>query len=585
MAASGRDPHRPGIAIPGPPPGWEPHPDGHLSSVEPPVKSDNSPSLEPPRDGPLVPPPASNGGQLRRAKALVDEPPGRPAFPMVDSRKDQPLAPMEAKAAIARITTLPPPEEQEEELTEKATRLAPPWLISLVVHMLLLIILAVLWIVPPSSPEVLLVVKTNVEDEEGEQLVFDTPLGVDDVEEFEEPIITTPDLLEVEDPFAAPEMLEMRPDGFMATSEVQSAQIGMALQGRQEGSKRTLLGRYGGTGGTEEAVLRGLQWLSRNQIRNGRDTGSWSLAGPFRDGVRSDFDNPAAATAMALLAFQGAGHTHKEGKFRRNVALGWRWLLDQQGSDGCFFQDGMMTHRFYTQGQCTIAVCELLAMTQDPKYQKPAERAVEYLLRTQSGEGGWRYHPNNDSDVSVTGWVVMALQSARMAGIEVPGEHFQRVEQFLDGAAHQNGSRYGYRQGYEATLPMTAEALLCRQYLGWARDDPRLVDGVEWLTQPENLIDYQNNRDLYYWYYATQVAHHMEGDYWRRWNAVMREKVPDAQVTHGAESGSWDPDLRDRFEVHGGRLYVTCLSLYMLEVYYRHLPLYTNIYLPAGGGQ
>ena len=28
----------------------------------------------------------------------------------------------------------------------------------------------------------------------------------------------------------------------------------------------------------------------------------------------------------------------------------------------------------------------------------------------------------------------------------------------------------------------------------------------------------------------------------------------------------------------GGRLYVTCLRTYMLEVYYRHLPIYGEIY-------
>jgi len=27
-----------------------------------------------------------------------------------------------------------------------------------------------------------------------------------------------------------------------------------------------------------------------------------------------------------------------------------------------------------------------------------------------------------------------------------------------------------------------------------------------------------------------------------------------------------------------GRLYVTVLSIYMLEVYYRHLPIYANVY-------
>jgi hypothetical protein len=70
----------------------------------------------------------------------------------------------------------------------------------------------------------------------------------------------------------------------------------------------------------------------------------------------------------------------------------------------------------------------------------------------------------------------------------------------------------------------------------------------------------------------------MEGKWWERWNGTMRQVVPAAQVKEGKEAGSWKPDLQDRFEFVGGRLYVTCLSIYMLEVYYRHLPIYSKIY-------
>jgi hypothetical protein len=78
---------------------------------------------------------------------------------------------------------------------------------------------------------------------------------------------------------------------------------------------------------------------------------------------------------------------------------------------------------------------------------------------------------------------------------------------------------------------------------------------------------------VYYWYYATQVCHHLEGRHWRAWNDVMRTVLPAHQEQDGKERGSWDPD-GDAWGNSGGRLYVTCLSIYMLEVYYRHLPIY-----------
>ncbi len=469
-----------------------------------------------------------------------------------------------------------------EELSSIALRSSPPWLISAAFHMTVLIILGLLVVAIRSDDGISLDVAVDIYAEDlGDQLEFDSPLGMDDVVEVEEPILSLSDLPEVDDPFAAPLELELYPDGSTASSDIHANQIGMALDGREEGSKRALLGRYGGNKTTEAAVLAGLQWLARNQTANG----SWSLAGPFNEGVLRDYDNRVAATAMALLAFQGYGVTQTKGNpaaFRRNVARGWSWLLKQQNDHGNFYHVGddpiHPHHRFYTQGMCTIAICELYGMSKDKQYQDPAQRAVKYCLQSQSSKGGWRYNPNSDSDVSVTGWIVMGLQSARMAGIEVPDEHFSRVGSYLDRVAQGGGSRYPYQNGGQARLSMTAEGLLCRQYLGWNRDDERLVRGVEWLTEPGNLIDYGSSRNIYYWYYATQVTHHMEGDYWKRWNEVMRQAVPEHQVKTGAEKGSWSPDENDVFDRSGGRLYVTCLSIYMLEVYYRHLPLYTKIY-------
>jgi hypothetical protein len=157
-----------------------------------------------------------------------------------------------------------------------------------------------------------------------------------------------------------------------------------------------------------------------------------------------------------------------------------------------------------------------------------------------------------------------------MAGIEVPSPVFEKIEQFLDSVARDNGARYAYQIQAGATLPLSAEGLLCRQYLGWPHDDPRLAAGVKYLLANKPAW---NKRNVYYWYYATQVLHHIEGKPWRAWNEEMRELLPLHQEKRGRERGSWDPK-GDRWGDAGGRLYVTCLSIYTLEVYYRHLPLY-----------
>jgi hypothetical protein len=169
----------------------------------------------------------------------------------------------------------------------------------------------------------------------------------------------------------------------------------------------------------------------------------------------------------------------------------------------------------------------------------------------------------------------MALQSGLMAGLEVQSPTLDAVSKYLD-MATPDGSFYSYQVNEEPTLPMTAEGLLCRQYLGWERDDPRLRAGVELLL--ENPVTYEDE-NVYYWYYATQVLHHMGGDEWDQWNNVMRQRVPERQTTDGPERGSWEP-ANDRWGHHGGRLYTTCLSIYLLEVYYRHLPIYKHRQMP-----
>jgi len=472
-------------------------------------------------------------------------------------------------------------ENEKQDLAEVAAKSAPPWLVSLAVHMVILIALG-LWFLPSIVKNQVFLDVATEDVEIGEQ-IDDVPLNFGDAEETAEEVITPENLPEVDDPFAAPPDLPIDPLGAVVTSKISAPMIGSALDGRSVGSKKKLLGKYGGNGNTEGAVSLGLAWLARQQ----KPDGSWSLRGPYSDG---GVENVAAATAMALLAFQGAGNTHQEGKYKANVDRGMKALLKMQDGAGNFFHDGPPhNHPYYTQGQCSIAVCELYAMTKDPKLKDPAQRAIQFCIDSQDkGLGGWRYHARMDSDTSVTGWIVMALQSALMGGLEVPAETFQLINQYLDQAQTENGARYGYQPGIPPNEAMTAEGLLCRQYLGWKQDDERLGRGADFLVQPQNLPNW-GNRNVYYWYYATQVLHHLEGERWETWNNVMKELLPSKQEKRGAEAGSWSPNggpgnFDEWGAKGGGRLFVTCLSIYILEVYYRHMPLYSGDFAPTPAG-
>src|SRR5437667_47239 len=61
--------------------------------------------------------------------------------------------------------------------------------------------------------------------------------------------------------------------------------------------------------------------------RHQRKDGSWSFQhGPDDPGL---LDCPSGATGLALLAFLGAGYTHKEGQYKKEVDAGLKYLVQQ----------------------------------------------------------------------------------------------------------------------------------------------------------------------------------------------------------------------------------------------------------------
>ena len=465
-------------------------------------------------------------------------------------------------------------------------RNSPAFSVSLSLHCLLLLLLA-LWVVRDRPLKKL---RLSLAFGPANIQANDTGIGIvpakapEKQPEEKKTEVAKTNLTSVKDPNSAPVATPERPDVEVGTAAADKPlvvpAVGMLLAGREAGRKEVLLGAAGGGDETERAVALALDWLKNQQ--NQKD-GLWSLTGPYANGGSQE--NQLAATAMALLAFQGAGNTLTEGPHRAVVARAWKSLLKAQQKDGSFDVGHVpLLHVLYSHAQATMALCELYGMSRDPKLAEPAARAVAYCVAAQGPNGGWRYEPGQAGDMSVTGWYMMALKSAEMAGMEVPAATFERIGGFLDTVANGNGSRYGYKRdstlkpASPVTAAVTAEGLLCRQYLGWPQRDPRLVEGLEHLMAenplPVDLEKEQTMKDVYAWYYITQVAHHMEGEAWRRWNEQLREVLPREQVAkEGKHRGSWDPSL-DKWGSIGGRLFVTSFYVYMLETYYRHLPLY-----------
>ena len=304
--------------------------------------------------------------------------------------------------------------------------------------------------------------------------------------------------------------------------------------------------------------------------------GGWSLD-HRQPACKGHCDHPGtlvqarvAATSLALLPLLGAGYTHKQGKYRKSVQgalsfLGHSMRLSGEGGD--LQAGGMM----YSHGLATIALCEAFAMTKDRQLIAPAQAALNFIATAQDPQGGgWRYSPGMAGDTSVFGWQLMALKSGHMAYLAIPPQTIAGATHFLNSVQRDGGAQYGYTLGQDrgsADHATTAIGLLSRMYLGWKRDDPILKRGIELLDRWG-----PSNTDLYYDYYAAQVLRHYGGDAWQRWNDKLRDRLVETQARAGHEAGSWY--VAEATNDVGGRLYCTALCAMILEVYYRHLPLY-----------
>jgi hypothetical protein len=334
--------------------------------------------------------------------------------------------------------------------------------------------------------------------------------------------------------------------------------------------------QHGGSPETEAAVKAALDWLAKNQDPDGR----WNprthgggvemnVAGRDRQGAGSRADT--GMTGLALLAFLAAGHTHREGGHRKTVNAGLDYLLGIQAADGNLGGDAAVYESMYCHGMATIALAEAFGMTGDPRLEGPVRRATMYTVAAQNPlTGGWRYRPGDPGDTSQMGWQLLALKSAELAGIPVPAEVWRRAGRFLGSVSH--GAWQGlaaYRPGEHVSRPMTAEALVCRQFLGVTAGDPSVREAAAYLLGD---LPGQSRPNFYYWYYGTLAMYPLQGEAWEKWNQGLQTTLLASQRRTGPLAGSWDPTCV--WGCYGGRIYSTALATLSLEVYYRYLPLY-----------
>ncbi|MBU4200083.1 MAG: terpene cyclase/mutase family protein, partial [Verrucomicrobia bacterium] len=339
---------------------------------------------------------------------------------------------------------------------------------------------------------------------------------------------------------------------------------------RKPEKRRQFIKELGGTVQTEEAVEQALAWLSRAQSDDGR----WDIDG-FKTlkecGGAGDLVNEdVGVTGLVLLAYLGAGYTHLDGAYQETVRKGLDWLLNCEKKDGDIRGAGQM----YGQAMATTALCESYALTGDERLLAPTQRAVKFIVDSQTPESGWRYMSRNDSDTSVTGWQILALKSAQIAGFTVPDQTFRWMNLWLDKVRQgADGGLYSYKPGHVVTPVMTAEGAFCQLFMGEQANARAQAESVAFIMQNLPVWNPESRSvHIYYWYYATLTIYLSGAQEFKAWNSALTKALLQGRSTSGPAAGSWDPVCLLGFR--GGRIYSTAVGALCLEVYYRFLPLY-----------
>ncbi len=369
---------------------------------------------------------------------------------------------------------------------------------------------------------------------------------------------------------------------------------------RTRPDRATWLSARGGTPESEHAVEFGLEWLVRHQAGDGF-WGSSCLAAAGSD-AHARCDARAACpgagkrvemahTGLAVLALQADGHYDANGNpYSENVARAIRWMIAHQGADGALIGSPNADQRrfpdyMYEHGIATFALaeaCALAAASGRPPgegYAKAAEAAVRFIQQQQHADGGWRYTADKTlpSDTSISSWQVLALWTARGAGLQVDEACLAKAVAFYQRCETGQDGRTAYLAGRGVgTDATTGAGMWVHLFLQQQPASPLVQAAAPYLASfaektwgsPESRPKYN---DFYLWHHCSLPLARVGGAAWDRWNRLVRETLIELQQQEGCTRGSWDPEtsVYGRGAGGAGRIYTTALAILTLEVYYR----------------
>ncbi|MCI0342194.1 MAG: hypothetical protein L0216_13795, partial [Planctomycetales bacterium] len=576
---------------------------------------------------------------------------------------------------LRQIKAEDPTQRKLKKGARRAAGTVPAWAFSAGAHAAVLLVLGFIAIhVLEKPPEVQITVKPQQPPEEEKK---ELPKPEDQNFRLDEETDPTKETKTQDEPEEAKDLRSTEKLGVVTDSEKAA---GVSEAWRDLGD-RIGKGKGDRGQGPNARIELGLQWLRAHQSLGGEWDGAWRWkhhvercqehAAPACDccvdeaSLKEDRNFDVGLTGLGLLCFTGSGYGHVEpaagaaeaykkrhALSKDTVARAIRFLLSRQDPDGAIGRkvrgkedpdnedpEGYM----YNHAIATLALCDAYAFTRDAELAGPARKALEWCAKAQDPKtGGWDYYAHGNltsyernrkggakhrGDLSITGWMVMAMKVAEIAGLEFPKEMRDKAKRFVDAMARdldegRGHARYaeGYFLGYNLNqldaaikkaadagqkklaerirgvkeqleprrgVCMTAVATLARMYLGSSVASEPVQNGIKKMLQeppsvaalkgetPSDPLGLSHFHTYYYWYYGTLALWNSEDKYWYKWwDDSLKEAITSLQVTEdqGPAAGSWPP-VDPVYGPYGGRLYSTTMAILTCEAFYRFSPL------------
>lgn len=312
----------------------------------------------------------------------------------------------------------------------------------------------------------------------------------------------------------------------------------------------------------DASVARALEFLAKQQT----DHGSWRT---------ESWGDSTAISSLAVMSFLAAGHTPGEGPYGEVINRGVRWVVSQQLPNGMLISKRASHGPMYNHGICTLMLGEVAGMMEgaDARFvRRGLEDAIRLIIESQAvsknsrHQGGWRYQTNSrDSDLSVTGWQVMALRAAKDIGCDVPAEAIDSAVEYVKDCSSRLNEGFAYQPGNTPTSTLTGVGITCLEVCG-AHQTEEALGAAKWLLDHPLT---QRSSYFYYGVYYTGVGMFKIGG---EFAEQHHQNLVTTLLPLQDDDGGWTPTHGS--EKQAGRIYATATTVLALTVEYRYLPIY-----------